>query len=106
MMSKLGLDQFKPGDEVLLQQLNEVLQSSEIDMTLFYRRLATWNNLFDESSLLSHFDAAIYKPDEFKSLSVEPLTDWLKLYSSRIDECTLESETRESRMNQVNPSMY
>ena len=50
-----------------------------------------------------HFASAIYNPSDFKSSSVEPLSAWLKRYSSRIDECSLDADTREARMNQVNP---
>tara|TARA_E500000331_G_scaffold62499_1_gene57214 strand:- start:175 stop:1209 length:1035 start_codon:yes stop_codon:yes gene_type:complete len=38
---KLGLEQFSSGDEEIISELNEILQSSEIDMTIFFRLLSS-----------------------------------------------------------------
>ncbi len=103
MMSKLGLDIFKPGDETLLQELNQVLQTSEIDMTLFYRQLATWNPDNMQTKLQNHFEPAIYNMPDFESNSLSPLEQWLRLYKTRIDTCDLDMGERKNRMNTVNP---
>lgn len=39
--SKLGLDEFRPEDETLIRDLNELLQQVETDMTLFFRLLSS-----------------------------------------------------------------
>ncbi len=103
MISKLGLDQFKTGDEILLKQLNEVLQTSEIDMTLFYRKLSCWDPDDNHIKLQDHFEPAIYNMQDFETKSLKPFTEWLKLYRERIYNCPLDRETREVRMNKVNP---
>ena len=38
---KLGLEQFNSGDEEIITQLSNILQSSEIDMTIFFRLLSS-----------------------------------------------------------------
>tara|TARA_Y100000589_G_C27191497_1_gene645006 strand:+ start:603 stop:2177 length:1575 start_codon:yes stop_codon:yes gene_type:complete len=103
MMSKLGLDTFNAGDQILLQNLNEVLQTSEIDMTLFYRKLAVWNPNDNVDKLREHFEPAIYDMKNFESNSLTHLESWLTLYANRIDTCSLDRSTREERMNKVNP---
>lgn len=102
MAQKLGLRTFKAGDEILFEKLNGVLQSSEIDMTLFFRLLANYSE-HSTGDLRSHFEPAIYDLQKFEQFSVQPLQVWLGLYSDRIKKSKIDWEVKQDAMNRVNP---
>lgn len=103
MCSKLALPASQSGEEELFSSLNELLQSEEIDQTLFYRSLA--NCPLDEKPEVNfdHMKLAYYSPDKCSQESKTQLNDFVGQYRKRLDEYKVTPKEREESMNRVNP---
>jgi serine/tyrosine/threonine adenylyltransferase len=102
MTAKLGLRAFQPGTDIaLLDQLDEVLQLTETDMTLFYRRLADVDA--SGSDALAILRDAYYAPEELDGDVGRRVRTWLDAYLSRVRDDGQEPEQRRTAMNRVNP---
>lgn len=60
MAAKLGLQQYRPEDGVLIEELEQILQAAETDMTLFYRQLACLDT--EKAFQAETADSAIIRP--------------------------------------------
>ena len=87
---KLGLDGFHEGDEDLVSELTSVMQLTETDMTILFRRLSTIQE--PESNHLTH---AFYKGEEIPQ---NEWNSWLDRWWGRVDG----RPDRESMLN-ANP---
>lgn len=112
MANKLGLSEFVEQDNELVDELHRVLQLTETDMTIFYRRLAEVDlqlerDLCEASpeQLLTPLDEAFYQRPALETL--QPLIDWLQEYRQRLIQDYIQhgttDEQRRARMNAVNP---
>ncbi|NNE98293.1 MAG: hypothetical protein HKN25_04650, partial [Pyrinomonadaceae bacterium] len=98
--AKIGLYDIDDGFKKLAVELEEILEESEMDMTLFYRNLNKFNSseptdfveLLKDSSYVEDFS-----PFEIKWI------EWLKEYARRIVSENMESEERLASMNLQNP---
>jgi uncharacterized protein YdiU (UPF0061 family) len=110
MANKLGLQAFDPQqDQTLTEDLLQVLQSAEIDMTIFYRQLAQYSvNDIDQYTDEQWFDRvapAYYAvpTEDAKNTMVA----WLRRYGQRLQQDlvlhNLQDAERRARMNGVNP---
>ena len=99
MSNKLGLVHLKEGseegDQALFERLENLLSQTEIDMTLFYRCLAT-----DELLVDSVADAYYQSPSHTQKKNMQ---EWLDDYASRLKLDSIDSKTRIKNMNAVNP---
>jgi len=97
--AKLGLAGWRDGDARLVNDLFDLLQRAEIDMTLFFRGLARVDPHAPAADPLeeSFYDAA--KQAE----QAEALTDWLQRWAERIRSDNESDSIRQTRMNAVNP---
>jgi uncharacterized protein YdiU (UPF0061 family) len=101
---KLGLNAFEDSDESLVRDLQQLLQSVETDMTIFYRRLAEIpSSPLDDDSLLNMINGAFYDPNELNVSDKRNFADWLKRYQHRIQKDGIEDSLRQQNMNKVNP---
>ena len=97
--AKLGLTGCTDDDIELMQALYDLLESSETDMTLFYRALADADV---NSPALSAFAHAFY--DEAKMHALEPAFNaWLQRYSERVRSDPSPPDERRARMKAANP---
>ena len=112
MANKLGLSEFTEQDNTLVDELQRVLQLTETDMTIFYRRLADVDlqlerDTFEGStdSVLAPLNEAFYQMPAPEKL--QPLLDWLQQYRQRLlQDYILHGTTieqRRIRMNATNP---
>jgi len=107
MADKLGLKMFAPEtDEMLISELLEVLQLSETDMTIFYRRLATLS--IDDISendeiLLAPLLDAYYSPETLTDDIKVRSCQWIRNYLQRLKTDDTNEDLRREKMNQVNP---
>jgi serine/tyrosine/threonine adenylyltransferase len=102
MTAKLGLKNFQPTTDIpLLDRLNEVLQVTETDMTLFYRRLAEVRP--DGEDPIEVLRAAYYAPQELDGDAGRRVRAWLDAYLARVRDDGLDPERRRAAMNRVNP---
>jgi uncharacterized protein YdiU (UPF0061 family) len=87
MCKKLGLDIVKEGDPELIDDMLDMLESLQVDYTLFFRTL-------------SHYDG---KRELLLSLGLyhKPMHEWLDRYDERIKE--LDTSERKAQMLSANP---
>jgi uncharacterized protein YdiU (UPF0061 family) len=108
MLAKLGL---APGgddaDDELIDGLVGALQVTEIDMTLFYRRLAGVPSAVevDEVELLAPglLGDALYQPESVGERERSVLVDWLARYRRRLRADGIDDIQRARAMDRVNP---
>jgi uncharacterized protein YdiU (UPF0061 family) len=104
MAAKLGLQRFEPDtDEDLVTELDAVLQLTETDMTLFYRRLASIDAGSSGCDALEALLDAYYQPEELQGGVRDQIEAWLTSYIGRVRADGREGDERRSAMNAVNP---
>lgn len=97
--AKLGLAECLNEDIELMQALYELLQTAEVDMTLFFRELS---NVDAEAPALAPLLSAFY--DDKKQQESEPrFTQWLERYAERVRRDGLSRDEHRVRMNAANP---
>ena len=97
--AKFGLQECLDEDIELMLSLQALMQSAEIDMTLFFRALCEVDL---NAPSLTVFDAAFY--DEVKrEASAAELTEWLARYVARVKRDGAAGEQRRQRMQAANP---
>lgn len=97
--AKLGLAECLNEDVELMQALYELLQTAEVDMTLFFRELS---NVDAKAPALAPLLSAFY--DDKKQQESEPrFTQWLERYAERVRRDGLSRDERRAGMNAANP---
>lgn len=100
MRAKLGFAQWRgKEDDDVLDALHGLLKAGEVDMTIFFRRLA---DLDEDAPAVEHFEAAFYDPARKASVA-EALQAWLHAYAARLREEGVPTARRRDGMNAVNP---
>ena len=101
MAAKLGLDQCAgEADRKLIDELLNLLQLAETDMTIFFRQLANW---VPGSSSDVCMTPAYYAPDSLTEETKQRTQAWFQAYSDRLQSNSVSDEERRARMNRVNP---
>lgn len=106
MADKLGLKSFNPAsDGELCTELFVLLQETETDMTIFYRRLAQLPMVTDtaDEALLAPLTAAFYLPETITADYQNRLCLWLRRYIRRVQADAVPEPLRRQQMNSVNP---
>jgi uncharacterized protein YdiU (UPF0061 family) len=98
--AKLGLAELRAEDDVLLADLQALLASAEVDMTLFYRALLDFDSHapVPTPALLEAF----YDPAKQQAHAVS-LMQWLGRYAARLSEEVVPQAQRRERMRLANP---
>jgi uncharacterized protein YdiU (UPF0061 family) len=101
---KLGLRQCEDDDIALMETLQELMQSAEIDMTLFYRALADLDPLAApmDIAVSSLFADTFYEPAKLDAAR-DGLNAWLLAYAARLQRDNRPAAERRAAMNRVNP---
>ncbi len=89
MNKKLGLDSIKKEDTKLVQHLLGVLQSLQVDYTLFFRTLSHYKG--DKTDILK---LCLYHT---------PMQEWLEDYDKRLEQNSISTEERNTKMLKTNP---
>jgi uncharacterized protein YdiU (UPF0061 family) len=106
---KLGLPSLQgEDDDQLLAELLSVLQSTETDMTIFFRRLdrvaVATADVAEDSALVQVFADAFYNPDEALSAPhAGRLAAWLRRWSQRVARDGAPEAERLQRLRAANP---
>jgi uncharacterized protein YdiU (UPF0061 family) len=107
MADKLGIGLRPAADDPLVADLWPLLAESEIDMTLFFRGLATvrgdTGSAADPASLLAAVAAGFYAPETGGDVDRSALGEWLCRYQARVREEGVPDDVRRPRMDGVNP---
>ena len=102
LAAKLGLPHLEPErDGPLAHDLFSALELQEIDMTIFFRRLAQVSAADDDP--LAALTAACYDPNGFTAETRAALTAWLERYHARLASLGVEDGPRRERMDGANP---
>ena len=99
MAGKLGLKACTDADVELMQSLYAMLQSAEVDMTIFFRQLSALD--LARPSLDTMRDA--FYDDAKRESHAEQLTTWLARYAERVRSDDTSADARRERMNRMNP---
>ncbi|MDO5978185.1 protein adenylyltransferase SelO [Flavivirga spongiicola] len=102
MRSKLGLFSYEKSDAELIYSLEETLQLTETDMTIFFRTLSNFS-ANNSSKGLSVIENAFYVPNEVSDTIRQKWNTWFKHYAERLQKEETTSKVRKEKMNQVNP---
>jgi protein adenylyltransferase len=97
--AKLGLSTCGDADVELMESLYGLLETSEADMTLFFRALADIDPA--EPALLPFADV-FYDPGKQRAAEAS-LREWLARYGARVLNDALSPQARRARMHAANP---
>ncbi|MBX2845106.1 MAG: YdiU family protein [Saprospiraceae bacterium] len=105
MRKKLGLQIHQEDDKALIQSLQESLQLSETDMTIFFRELASINanTTLPENFFDLPISKAYYQPNEINSAILASWKAWLNKYIQRLQLETMPEHLRIDKMHNTNP---
>ncbi|TVZ57890.1 uncharacterized protein YdiU (UPF0061 family) [Flavobacteriaceae bacterium MAR_2010_105] len=102
MRSKLGLQNNDENDKMLIQDLEDALQLTETDMTIFFRNLADFKK--DQPLKgLKIIEEAFYTPSELSESINEKWNTWFHQYAKRLQDESVTDDQRKAVMNKVNP---
>ncbi|OEK07810.1 hypothetical protein A8C32_15090 [Flavivirga aquatica] len=102
MRVKLGLQSEIENDKLLIQDLEDALQMTETDMTIFFRNLSHFEKE-NHSEGLEVVRDAFYISEEITGSIKEQWNNWFERYASRLKEETLLDKERKEKMNAMNP---
>jgi uncharacterized protein YdiU (UPF0061 family) len=106
MRAKLGLQTAAEADVNLIGKLLETLQLTEVDMTIFFRKLAdfTQRTSIDEGTdFLAPVLEAFYEPEALTGEVLEAWKAWSSTYAERLGHESATDAERRASMNAVNP---
>ncbi|MFD1605038.1 YdiU family protein [Flavobacterium artemisiae] len=102
-LSKLGLFTSSEADDKIITGLEEILQLSETDMTIFFRNLSQITKEDSVESAFEKIEYSFYKFDEIKENILTAWQKWFAVYLKRLQSENLSDEERAQKMNQINP---
>jgi uncharacterized protein YdiU (UPF0061 family) len=102
MQSKLGLYRDEKRDAELINSLEETLQLTETDMTIFFRNLSDFS-IEDPLKGLAIVKDAFYETNEISDTIRQKWNSWFERYGERLQKEETASKERKEKMNQVNP---
>ena len=104
MGEKIGIVTQGEADVKLIQELEEVLQLTETDMTIFFRLLSDIDcTSMNEINALEIVENAFYKQTELVDDIQQSWLTWMKKYLDRLTEMDASTSDRKKRMDAVNP---
>ena len=100
MLSKIGITNRLEEDQKLIEELQQLLEATEVDMTMFFRLLSD----FDEvDTFISEILKCTYQSKTDFIKNVINWKNWLEKYAARLLLTNTTSSERKKQMNNVNP---
>ncbi len=103
MRNKLGLLNNLKEEEALIEQLLNLLESYETDMTIFYRELIKVTPQITASEAFTILKPAFYNPENLPIETIYQWEAWLSQYLNCLNHQSDEIKTRAQVMRQTNP---
>ena len=101
---KLGFGELNKEHIQLVEDLYEIFESIEIDMTIFFRLLRNVSpNSTDDQDFVRTVKPALYNPEELTKELFDKLNTWLCKYMSLIQHQSLDPDVRAEMMDNHNP---
>jgi len=102
MCKKLGLSNTKNCKE-LISELENTLQLSETDYTIFFRLLSNISKEDTTNTALEKINKSFYAPEEIQDTVLKSWENWFIKYIEAINKETISDVERKQLMNGVNP---
>ncbi len=102
MRAKLGLNTEETSDQLLIQDLEDLLQLTETDMTIFFRNLGNFKTDNSSDGIVIVQDA-FYNPTDISDRIRQQWNLWFERYAERLKVESKFDEDRRIQMNAVNP---
>ncbi|RXG15225.1 putative protein YdiU (UPF0061 family) [Leeuwenhoekiella aestuarii] len=102
MADKLGITNPGEDDLKLIADLEECLQLTETDMTIFFRKLGDFKKN-DSVAGFELIEDAFYAPNELTEEVKSQWTVWFSEYAKRLQQESCSDDERQAAMNRVNP---
>ncbi|URM35866.1 protein adenylyltransferase SelO [Flavobacterium anhuiense] len=102
-LSKLGIFTSSEADDKIIKGLEEILQLSETDMTIFFRNLSKIKKDDSVEQAFEKIEYAFYIPEEIKENILDAWQKWFTVYLKRLNVEELSDDERSEKMNQINP---
>lgn len=102
MKGKLGLFTYEDNDNELVSALEENLQLTETDMTIFFRHLGDFNKNRPGEGFTLVLDA-FYAPEKLTAEIQRKWANWFIKYAERLQRENLPDPDRKAKMNTLNP---
>ncbi|MFZ2854712.1 MAG: YdiU family protein [Rhodocyclaceae bacterium] len=96
---KFGIDGWQDSDAELINDVFDLMQQAEVDMTIFFRQLA----LLDIDAVTPDLLAAAFYRDELRVQFTPAFALWLQRYAARLRRSARPAGERQAMMNRVNP---
>lgn len=104
LAAKFGLTDRQEKDAELRQRAFDLLNKYEIDLTIFFRRLAEVKTAPDgPDDFVDFFSSALYRISEIRETDRRQMNDWLAAYRTRLRNSGTDDGQRRLAMNRVNP---
>ena len=104
MGQKIGIVTQGESDMKLIQELEQVLQLTETDMTIFFRLLSDIDQRsMNEKDALKLVKEAFYVPNEVIDDLQHSWLSWLRKYLDRLTEVDAITSDRKKKMDAINP---
>ncbi|WP_291287417.1 protein adenylyltransferase SelO [Flavobacterium sp.] len=102
-LSKLGLFTSTETDSELITALENTLQLSETDMTIFFRNLSNIQKSDSAEKAIEKIKDAFYIPEQISGTVLESWQNWFTAYLERLQTESLSDQERAEKMNTINP---
>ncbi len=102
-LNKLGIFTSSEADDKIIKGLEEILQLSETDMTIFFRNLSKIKKEDSVEQAFEKIENAFYIPEEIRENILDAWQKWFTVYLKRLNAEVLSDEERALKMNQINP---
>jgi uncharacterized protein YdiU (UPF0061 family) len=102
MKNKLGLYVDQDSDESLIYELEQMLKTAEVDMTIFFRLLSNVNKNTDISLIIDVISPSFYQ-DDIDDDAEAKIASWFEKYINRLGGEVTTNEERQTKMNSTNP---
>jgi serine/tyrosine/threonine adenylyltransferase len=99
LTGKFGLDDWQDSDGELVNRVFELMTRAEVDMTLFFTKLAEINIT---TPTIDTIKDAFYTEQGFKQFG-DDMQQWLNTYAKRLQQSKLSLEQRMTKMQSHNP---
>lgn len=103
LLSKLGILTSSDTDDKIIKGIEEILQLSETDMTIFFRNLSQIKKDDSVEQAFQKVENAFYFPAEITGNKLDAWQKWLSVYLKRLNLEQFSDAERSAKMNLINP---
>lgn len=103
MAAKLGIDQLTESTKKIIDDLEKLMSSTEVDMTIFYRNLSKLSFNYDSNAFLKIVNDSIYDEDRISEEIKIRWIEWFHQYKHVVKQENQDLKERRRKMDLINP---